>query len=90
MFRHLILDYSGTLALDGRLLPGIAARLRELSNCLRITVLTADTFGKADRAVRGLPVEIRIIKVGREKADFIKRIILLRSLPLGTVATIGR
>jgi soluble P-type ATPase len=45
--RHLVLDYNGTLALDGRLLPGVAEALRRLHRTLEIHVLTADTFGTA-------------------------------------------
>ena len=44
---HLVLDYNGTLAVDGRPLPGVKARLKRLARSLRIHVVTADTFGKA-------------------------------------------
>ena len=40
---------------------------------MRITVLTADTFGKAELELKGLPVEVRIIRRGRDKADFISK-----------------
>ena len=44
---HLVLDFNGTLACDGTLLPGVADRLNALSEKLTVVVLTADTFGKA-------------------------------------------
>jgi len=44
---HLVLDYNGTLALDGCPLPGVERRLKRLARWLRIHVITADTFGKA-------------------------------------------
>jgi soluble P-type ATPase len=72
-FRELVLDYNGTVALDGSLLPGIGGRLRKLSQFLKISVLTADTFGKAERELKGLPVEVLIIRRGRDKADFISK-----------------
>lgn len=42
---HLVLDYNGTLAADGRLLTGVAPRLARLVQELQVHVLTADTFG---------------------------------------------
>lgn len=60
---HLVLDYNGTLALDGRLLPGVADALLELAPSLRIHVVTADTFGLAKAELAGLPVELLIVSV---------------------------
>jgi soluble P-type ATPase len=67
-FSHLVLDFTGTLSRDGELLPGVAERLTRLSESLQITILTADTFGKAWDALQGLPVEIHLIQNGMEKA----------------------
>jgi P-type E1-E2 ATPase len=67
-FHSLVLDFTGTLSLDGTLLPGVEERLRELSTRLEVTVVTADTFGTAREAVKDLPVGIRIIGDGEEKA----------------------
>ncbi len=36
---HLFLDYNGTLALDGRILPGVAERLDELSRHLVLAII---------------------------------------------------
>jgi soluble P-type ATPase len=63
---HLVLDYNGTLAVDGRLLPGVDALLRDLSVDLSIHVLTADTFGLALAELRGLPVKLSILAVDRQ------------------------
>lgn len=41
----LVLDYNGTIADRGHLIPGVAERLHRLSRRLRIHVFTADTFG---------------------------------------------
>ena len=74
---HLVLDFNGTLALDGHLLPGVADLLRKLSEHLRIHVVTADTFAQAANEVYGLPVELRIVKQNDqadEKLDFINRL----------------
>jgi len=44
--KHLVLDVNGTLARDGRLLPGVAERLEALKSDLQIYLLTADTHGR--------------------------------------------
>jgi soluble P-type ATPase len=71
---HLVLDFNGTLAEDGNLLPGVAARLRKLGRQLRIVVVTADTFGKARSALKGLPVEVEIVESGQDKLRLLKRL----------------
>jgi soluble P-type ATPase len=72
-FTDLVLDYTGTLSMDGVLLSGIVERLERIAASLRITVLTADTFGTAAEQLKGLPVEIRVIRKGVDKADVIQR-----------------
>jgi len=72
---HLVLDYNGTLAVDGKLLPGVAPLLRELAGALRIHVLTADTFGRAAEELGGLPLELVIIgnaEQAEAKLEFIR------------------
>ncbi|WP_291319785.1 ATPase P [Desulfonatronospira sp.] len=61
---HLLLDYNGTLALDGEILDGVLPRLQKLSTGLEIHVLTADTFGRAQDRLSGL--ECRFHLVGEE------------------------
>ncbi len=63
---HLVLDYNGTLALDGELLPGVKRRLAALGARLRIHVVTADTFGKARVGLRGLDCKLEILEGGAE------------------------
>jgi soluble P-type ATPase len=68
---HLVLDYNGTLAVDGELLPGVAERLRALAPQLSIVVVTADTFGSVHQELRGLPVDVRVLP--RDGQDIAKR-----------------
>jgi soluble P-type ATPase len=68
---QLLLDFTGTLSCDGVLLPGVSQRLETLGQKLRVTVLTADTFGSAAKQLEGLPVELRRIQTGRDKVDFL-------------------
>jgi soluble P-type ATPase len=72
---HLVLDYNGTLAVDGVLLPGVADALRALAPNLSIHVITADTFGSAAANLRGLPVS-RVMAPHKDqhaaKMDYVK------------------
>ena len=58
---HLVLDYNGTLAEDGKLLAGVAAALNALAQVLQIHVVTADTFGSAAEQLAGLPLDLIVV-----------------------------
>jgi len=83
LFTHLALDFTGTLSLDGSLLPGVEERLRELAKAMRIVVLTADTFGKAESRLKGLPVGVKIIRTGEDKADYLREAGPERTVAIG-------
>lgn len=67
-FTGLTLDYNGTLALDGELLPGVRDRLASLAGILRVVVLTADTFGTAEKSLKDLPLAVQVVQTGADKA----------------------
>jgi P-type E1-E2 ATPase len=79
----LVLDFTGTISLDGVLLPGIADKLREISKRIRITILTADTFGKAKESLAGLPCEIHIVKTGKDKERLVDEMGAHRVIAIG-------
>ena len=56
---HLVLDYNGTIARDGRLLPEAAERITRLAEMVHVYVLTADTYGNVRKQCQGLGAEIR-------------------------------
>jgi soluble P-type ATPase len=58
---HLVLDYNGTIACDGKLLPGVKESLSALADVLSIHVLTADTFGQARSFLEDIPCEVSVI-----------------------------
>lgn len=64
---HLLLDYNGTLAFDGKLLSGVEGLLRELSEVITLHVLTADTFGGVSACLEGLPCQIVLIPPGEQE-----------------------
>ena len=75
---HLVLDYNGTIAIDGRLIDGVLESMDRLARHVKIHVLTADTFGKVRQELLDAPCEIFILPVdGREdegKRDYIRRL----------------
>ncbi len=73
----LVCDLNGTLAHDGRLLPGVREALAALASELRVHVVTADTHGLAAQELRGLPVSLEVIPPGAlaaAKRAFVERL----------------
>jgi soluble P-type ATPase len=74
---NMVLDYNGTLAVDGILVPGVAQCLGTLAEHLKIHVVTADTFGLAQAHLKDLPCELTILPAGDQdvaKMDFVNRL----------------
>ena len=72
---HLVLDYNGTLAVDGEMVDGVRERLEALASKVKVHVVTADTFGKVKSAMEGIPAEVRVLPPGRQdhaKLEFIE------------------
>jgi P-type E1-E2 ATPase len=77
LLEHLVLDYNGTLALDGKLLPGVPEVLGSLTPGLTIHIVTADTFGLAAKQLARLPVELTILHQENQqeaKHQFIRKL----------------
>jgi len=71
---HLVLDFNGTIAIDGRFIDGVLGLLVQVSANLKVHVLTADTFGTVQNELKGLPVCIKIIEPGQQiqqKLDYV-------------------
>ena len=58
---HLVSDFTGTLSVDGKLLPGVRERLNRVAALVRVHILTADTFGKARGELEGVRCEVHIL-----------------------------
>lgn len=73
--RHLVMDYNGTLAVDGVLLDTLIDPLGQLAERLQLHVVTADTFGLASRHLSGLPCRLTILPPGDQsqaKRDYVR------------------
>ena len=74
---HLVSDFTGTLSVDGVLLPGVKGQLNEIAKFLVIHILTADTFGKAKKELEGVDCELHILKGKKhdvQKEEYVKKL----------------
>lgn len=83
---HLVLDYNGTIAEDGEPIKGIAERLEQLRNLLKIHVVTADTHGTVRDKLAGAPVTIAVI--GPDRQDLAKEA-YIEELGFDSVIAVG-
>jgi P-type E1-E2 ATPase len=86
LLSHLVLDYNGTIAFDGRLMAGVRERLEELSKRVSIHILTADTFGSVEKEMTAIPCNVVVI--GKEsqtqaKADYVRKLGLQKTVSVG-------
>lgn len=83
---YVVLDYNGTLAVDGVMLPGVKTALNRLCRQLSVHVVTADTFGKAAEGLEGVKCRLTVLSGTQQdqaKVDFVNR------LGAGRTASIG-
>jgi soluble P-type ATPase len=59
---HLVSDFTGTVSVNGELLPKVGVRLNKLAETVKIHILTADTFGKAQAELENINCDIHILR----------------------------
>jgi soluble P-type ATPase len=83
---HLVSDFTGTLSVDGKLLPGVKDRLNKVSQIMKVHILTADTFGMAKEELKNVNCVVHILEgVGHDvrKEIYINKIGPERVIALG-------
>jgi P-type E1-E2 ATPase len=83
---HLVLDYNGTLAIDGRIQPGVSSRLSQLKHDLKIHILTADTFGTVRTTFSQTDYTVHVLPAGGEREA---KVAYVRSLGADSCACLG-
>lgn len=68
---HVLLDYNGTIAVDGLLAPGVSECMGKLAKLAHVAVLTADTYGTAK--AQCAPLGVEVVTFPREGAAEFKR-----------------
>jgi soluble P-type ATPase len=74
---HLVSDFTGTLSVDGKLLPGVRQRLNKIAEQLQVHILTADTFGKAQAELKDINCEMLILTGENhdvQKEEYVKQL----------------
>lgn len=70
--KHLVLDFNGTLAIDGILIKGVREILHKLSSKLKIHIITADTFGSVRKELPEFKIKIiSAQKQAEQKRDYV-------------------
>ena len=74
MLTTIVLDLNGTLSVRGKLVPGVAVRLKKLQkNGFRIVLFSGDTRGTAASIARRLGIESVITASATDKARELKK-----------------
>ena len=74
--RTMVSDYTGTLSCGGRMAPEVKRRLARLAELIDIHILTADTFGTAERELENAPVVLHLLGPAAQdiqKMEYVKR-----------------
>lgn len=73
----IVFDLNGTIACDGKLIEGVKEGINRLAEDYEIYILTADTFGNAEKLLKDLRAELIIIDNedgSKFKADFVEKL----------------
>lgn len=83
---NILIDFNGTLAIDGVLHEGISDKLIELSKIVDITVVSADTNGTVLTQLQDLPIKFRTFdgkNVSEEKKNILRQMNPVRTAVIG-------
>ncbi|TMC85887.1 MAG: ATPase P [Chloroflexi bacterium] len=72
--QHAVFDVNGTLAVDGKPIPGVTDRLKALGEHLSLHVLTAGTHGNVAELERVLGFPLHMIRIGEEKVHYVEQL----------------
>jgi len=72
--QHAVFDVNGTLAVDGKPIPGVTDRLKALGEHLSLHVLTAGTHGNIAELERVLGFPLHMIRIGEEKVHYVEQL----------------
>lgn len=84
--RHLVLDFNGTIARDGKLLSNLDRTFEELAQHYTIHVVTADSCASVASELAGLPCLVHTITAGQEAEQKEQYV---RSLGADQVVSVG-
>lgn len=83
---HLMLDFNGTLGIDGMLQHGVASRLEQLARHIEIHVVTANSHGNVREQLGGINCHIVIVDPKHQnlqKAEYLKNLGAENTIAIG-------
>jgi P-type E1-E2 ATPase len=83
---HLVCDVNGTLAVDGKLIEGVARSLGSLQDRLSIHLVTADTFGRQsiiDQQLNLRAVRLQPGSEAEQKSAYVEHLTAARVAAIG-------
>ena len=83
---HLVLDFNGTIAVNGKLILGVKDVLNQLASQVEVHVITADTFLSADKELQGVQCKLNVIPAERqtdEKLKYVSELGLMKTVAIG-------
>jgi soluble P-type ATPase len=87
--QHVVLDFNGTIAEDGGLLPGLGKAMASLAGQVEFHVLTADTFGSVKKELEGINCTLKVISEkaqDKKKQDYVSSLGAEKTLAAGNGA----
>lgn len=74
---YAVFDFNGTIAVDGIIRDDVKRKLINLQENLEIYILTADTYGNVEEAVKNMNLKVHIISKENgtmDKLNFVKKL----------------
>lgn len=67
--QHLMLDFNGTLAIEGKLIEGVREKLNQISEKLQIHIITGNSFGTAETELEGIFSTLKLLPKENQKLE---------------------
>lgn len=75
--QNIVFDYNGTIAVCGKLIPGVKDSINELSGYVDVYILTADTYGNVEEECKDINAKViafRKENAGESKLEIVKEL----------------
>lgn len=83
---NIVLDYNGTIAVNGELIPGVDKLINELAQSAKVHIVTADTYGTVREACAHINAEVITFptdSAGQSKREIVQGLGAERTLTVG-------
>ncbi|QOW11690.1 ATPase P [Kaistella flava (ex Peng et al. 2021)] len=67
--QHLMVDFNGTLAIDGKLIAGVKEKLNLISEKLQVHIVTGNSFGTAEKELEGISCTLKLLSAHNQNIE---------------------